>query len=86
MGLTPLLHGNISALVKDVLSVDFLVWAAPGALGLRERLAGLGVAGVVAYGLLNTLYYTAAFYFVWTYVARVPRGGFCGCVIPCTCI
>lgn len=48
--------------------------AAAGALGFRQRLEGLGLAGVVAYGILNTLYYIAAFFFVWKYVARVPRG------------
>ena len=62
------------------------ITAAPGALSLRQRLAGLGLTGVVAYGLLNTLYYTAAFYFVWTYVARVPRGGYRACVISCACM
>lgn len=51
-------------------------WAAvrTGVMGLREQLAGLGAAGVVAYGILNTAYYTAAFYLVWRHVARVPRG------------
>lgn len=47
---------------------------AAGALGFKERLADLGLAGVGAYGLFNTVYYTAAFYFVWAYVVRVPRG------------
>lgn len=47
-----------------------------GALSFRQRLEGLGLAGVVAYGILNTLYYTAAFFFVWKFVARVPRGDF----------
>lgn len=41
---------------------------------LKSQLATLGVAGVVAYGILNTIYYTAAFYLIWRYAARVPRG------------
>ncbi len=45
-----------------------------GRQSLRERLAGLGLGGLVAYGLLNTVYYTFAFFLVWRYVARVPRG------------
>ena len=48
--------------------------ATAGAAGIRQKLASLGLAGVVAYGLLNTAYYTAAFFFIWRYVARVPRG------------
>lgn len=45
-----------------------------GRLSLKKQLASLGVAGLVAYGMLNTLYYTAAFYLVWRYGAKVPRG------------
>ena len=45
-----------------------------GPPSLREQLAGLGAAGLVAYGILNTAYYTAAFYLIWRHVARVPRG------------
>eukprot|EP00899_Mesostigma_viride_P004406 jgi/Mesvir1/13967/Mv12430-RA.1 len=33
-----------------------------------------GVAGVLSYGLFNTLYYIGAFLFVWIYVVKVPRG------------
>jgi hypothetical protein len=41
---------------------------------LREQLQSLGLAGVVAYGLFNTLYYTVAFLVVWFTVANVPAG------------
>lgn len=41
---------------------------------LREQLASYGVAGVVAYGLLNTAYYTVAFLFFWLCVAKVQPG------------
>ncbi|KAF5836242.1 hypothetical protein DUNSADRAFT_6254 [Dunaliella salina] len=41
---------------------------------LTGKLRSLGLAGVVAYGLLNTLYYTASFLLVWTLVAKVPQG------------
>lgn len=34
----------------------------------RERLAAYGVAGVVAYGILNTLYYSTAFALAWFYL------------------
>lgn len=47
---------------------------------ILSQLKSLGLAGVVAYGLLNTLYYTAAFMFVWLYVAKVPTGGSDSCV------
>ncbi len=36
-----------------------------------EQLKELGLAGVVAYGLLNTVYYTFAFLTVWLAVAKV---------------
>eukprot|EP00798_Chlamydomonas_sp_ICE-L_P004894 gene4894-34660_t len=39
-----------------------------------QRLQSVGVAGVVAYGLLNTLYYSLAFTIAWTTVAKVPSG------------
>lgn len=35
------------------------------ARSLLQQLQSLGLAGVVAYGLLNTLYYTAVFSVVW---------------------
>jgi hypothetical protein len=41
---------------------------------LQTKLQSLGLAGVVAYGLFNTLYYTGMFLFVWFYVAQVPAG------------
>lgn len=41
---------------------------------LRQQLKSLGLAGVVAYGLFNTIYYTVAFLFIWIYVAKVPSG------------
>eukprot|EP00898_Chlorokybus_atmophyticus_P005368 jgi/Chlat1/5832/Chrsp4S00493 len=40
---------------------------------LVAQLRGLGLAGVLSYGLLNTLYYTVAFLVVWTTVVKVPR-------------
>ena len=46
-------------------------------LGLHrvvEQLKAVGLAGVVAYGLLNTLYYTTAFGLAWVFIAAVPRG------------
>lgn len=55
-----------------------------GLTTLKSQLAALGVAGVVAYGILNTLYYTFAFYLIWHYVAKVPRGlGVSGTVAKC---
>lgn len=35
---------------------------------LRSKLASYGVAGVVAYGILNTLYYTVAFVAAWFFL------------------
>lgn len=67
-------HINTIGLAQCQVRLTHLACPAAGGVGFRERLAGLGLAGVVAYGLLNTLYYTAAFYFVWNYVAHVPRG------------
>ncbi|KAI8469887.1 MAG: hypothetical protein J3K34DRAFT_459147 [Monoraphidium minutum] len=47
---------------------------AGGAAQLRERLRRYGLAGLLAYGLLNTAYYSCMFLFVWVYVAKVPPG------------
>lgn len=44
------------------------------AAAMKAQLKSLGLAGLLAYGILNTVYYTAAFYTVWMYVAKVPRG------------
>jgi hypothetical protein len=41
---------------------------------LREKLTELGVAGILAYGLLNTLYYIIAFLFFYLCVIHPPRG------------
>ncbi|KAL4458659.1 hypothetical protein ABPG75_013524 [Micractinium tetrahymenae] len=41
---------------------------------LQQQIQSLGLAGVTAYGLFNTLYYTCAFLFAWIYVAKVPPG------------
>ena len=48
-------------------------WTERGA-AMKAKLQSLGLAGVLAYGILNTIYYTAAFYTIWVYVAKVPRG------------
>ena len=39
-----------------------------------QRLRRLGAVGVAAYGVLTTVYYSAAIAFAWFYVAQVPRG------------
>ena len=44
------------------------------AAAMQAKLSSLGLAGVLAYGLLNTIYYTAAFFTLWVYVVKVPRG------------
>ena len=36
---------------------------------IREKLSAAGLAGLVAYGISNTLYYTVAFLFFWFKVA-----------------
>jgi hypothetical protein len=41
---------------------------------LAAELRTHGTAGVLAYGLLNTAYYSTAFVVVWTYVLKVPTG------------
>lgn len=41
---------------------------------MQARLQSLGLAGVLAYGLLNTLYYTSVFFTLWVYIVKVPRG------------
>lgn len=40
---------------------------------VRDRLAAAGLAGIVAYGIFNTLYYTVAFLMVFN-LAKVPSG------------
>ena len=49
------------------------------AAAMKRQLGSLGLAGVLAYGLLNTAYYTVAFFTIWVYVAKVPRGNFSPC-------
>ena len=44
-----------------------------GAEGWQAKLRSYGLAGVVAYGLLNTLYYSCVFLVVWSSF-KVPRG------------
>ncbi|CAK9204567.1 unnamed protein product [Sphagnum jensenii] len=39
-----------------------------------NKLKQYGVAGILSYGLLNTVYYLGAFLFVWFYVAPSPGG------------
>lgn len=39
---------------------------------MLEKLKRYGVAGVLSYGLLNTVYYVTAFLLVWFYVAPAP--------------
>lgn len=39
-----------------------------------QNLKRYGVAGMLSYGLLNTVYYLASFLFVWLYVAPSPGG------------
>ena len=41
---------------------------------MRRQLQSLGLAGVLAYGMLNTLYYTTAFLSIWVWVLGAPRG------------
>lgn len=38
---------------------------------MLAKVQALGLAGVVAYGLTNTLYYTITFITIWTCVAKV---------------
>ena len=40
----------------------------------KARLREYGLSGVLAYGMLNTIYYTATFWYMWTHVYKVPRG------------
>ncbi|KAJ4906861.1 Uncharacterized protein Rs2_10519 [Raphanus sativus] len=39
---------------------------------LVKKLKRYGLSGILSYGLLNTVYYTAAFLLVWFYVAPAP--------------
>ncbi|KAG0499678.1 hypothetical protein HPP92_004369 [Vanilla planifolia] len=48
---------------------------------LMQKLKRYGVAGVLSYGLLNTVYYLSAFLFVWFYFAPAPgRMGYAAAV------
>lgn len=49
-------------------------FAAPKAATIWDRLAAAGLAGVVSYGLFNTLYYAGAFLLVWFNVAKFQSG------------
>ena len=41
---------------------------------LAAQLRRWGVAGIAAYGVLNTLYYGVAIAIAWHFVLQVPRG------------
>eukprot|EP00850_Spirogloea_muscicola_P009880 SM000056S17998 [mRNA] locus=s56:581166:583084:- [translate_table: standard] len=41
---------------------------------LARELQSFGIAGILAYGLFNTVYYLITFLFVWFYVAPSPGG------------
>jgi len=41
---------------------------------MQQQLSRYGLAGMLAYGLLNTLYYSCTFLFVWVCVVKVPTG------------
>jgi hypothetical protein len=41
---------------------------------MGRQLQTYGLAGVLAYGLLNTAYYTSVFLLMWCFVVRVPAG------------
>ncbi|KAK9806129.1 hypothetical protein WJX72_002662 [[Myrmecia] bisecta] len=61
-----------TAFERGLGQVDFSKPAA--APSFRQRLRSLGLAGVLAYGIFNTLYYVSAFTFIWVYVVKIPRG------------
>lgn len=46
--------------------------SSPPSSSYQSRLAAYGVAGVVAYGILNTLYYTVAFVAAWFFLQPEP--------------
>ena len=39
-----------------------------------DSLRRYGLAGVLSYGILNTLWYASSFATAWLYVAQVPKG------------
>ena len=41
---------------------------------LKRQLQSLGLAGALAYGILNTAYYTTAFLSIWIWAVGAPRG------------
>ena len=41
---------------------------------LQQQIQSYGLTGVIAYGLLNTVYYSGAFLFAWLYIFKVPAG------------
>lgn len=52
-------------------TVSFTSSAKP--TSVRDKLAAAGLAGIVAYGIFNTLYYTVAFLMVFK-IAKIPSG------------
>lgn len=46
----------------------------PRSTDWKTKLREYGLSGLLAYGLLNTIYYTATFWWMWTQVYKVPRG------------
>uniref|UniRef100_A0A0D9XE64 Uncharacterized protein n=1 Tax=Leersia perrieri TaxID=77586 RepID=A0A0D9XE64_9ORYZ len=58
------LHQSVSNEVEDLTeAID---------LGLLEKLKRYGAAGVLSYGLLNTVYYVTTFLLVWFYFSPAP--------------
>ncbi len=60
-------------------SASYSETTASNARKVTAQLQALGLAGVLSYGLLNTLYYSVAFLAVWSVVAKVWWAG-CPCV------
>ena len=74
--------GSLSGKIKRVLKSTDLVLGAHKAASIcsprssdwKTKLREYGLSGLLAYGLLNTIYYSATFWWMWTQVYKVPRG------------
>ena len=69
-----MLHAGTATFSGDGAVAPAAVGWGARAAAIKAQLQSLGLAGVLAYGILNTVYYTAAFFSIWVYVAKVPRG------------
>lgn len=65
---------SITKKTQQQKSSFFSIFHRLGTPSALESLRRYGLAGVLSYGILNTIWYAFSFATAWLYVAKVPRG------------